>query len=407
MIIAASIFLLKLNLVIVTGYVLFRVLLRPLTSFKLNRFFLLALPLVGTLFAWLSAQTPVSNTILQYELGNMYVHQLSERVIQTSTVSAMDILQWIYILGVALTGLFVVSGLVTVLRKISSGTPASAMQRQAQHDTSAGKKNYKIVRSGDQSFSFLKWMVLPAANEVDERIVAHEAVHIRQQHSLDILYWETIRIFCWFNPAVHLCIRALKEQHEFLADQGVLENQNEDAPSYARLIVSSALNVSEEMLAPAFMNHSILNSRLKMIGKGTKKGNWRYAMIIFLLLGMVPFMGFINHNSVSTNNRVYTKVDVMPEFPGGQEAFYTYLSSKYSYPEEAKNKGVEGKVFVSFVIDATGQVTNPQILKGIPELNEAALSMFDGMPNWKPAQVDGKPAAIKMTLPILFMLETN
>lgn len=396
MIIAAFIFLLKLNLVIVIGYVLFRLLLRPLTSFKLNRFFLLTLPLVGTLFAWLSAQTPVSNTILQYELGNMYVHQLNEAMIQTSTVSAIDIVQWIYILGAALTGIFVVFGLVGIVRRIASGTSTSR--------ASASGAGYKIIRSGDQSFSFLKWMVLPAANEVDERIVAHEAVHIRQQHSLDILYWETIRIFCWFNPAVHLCIRALKEQHEFLADQGVLEN--EDAPSYARLIVSSALNVSEDMLAPAFMNHSVLNARLKMMSVGNKKGNWRYAVIVILLLGMVPLMGFINQNRVNTT-KVYTEADTMAEFPGGQAAFFEYLGSKYKYPKEAIEKGIEGKVFIGFTVDASGTVINPEILKGHPALNEAALSVFDDMPRWTPATVDGKPVALKMNLPIVFKLQPN
>ena len=98
--------------------------------------------------------------------------------------------------------------------------------------------------------------------------------------------------------------------------------------------------------------------------------------------------------------------DVMAEYAGGKEALFKYISENVKYPEEAKKEKIQGKVFVQFVIDKTGKVTNAKIARGVgPSLDKEALRVVNAMDKWKPASKDGKPVNVQFTLPINFALE--
>ncbi len=101
-------------------------------------------------------------------------------------------------------------------------------------------------------------------------------------------------------------------------------------------------------------------------------------------------------------------VEKMPEFPGGQAALMHYLNSKIKYPEECRKMGVEGKVFVKFIVDATGNITNVQVLRGVVDgklLEKEAIRVVESMPNWKPGTQGGKAVSVYFTLPISFKLD--
>jgi len=101
--------------------------------------------------------------------------------------------------------------------------------------------------------------------------------------------------------------------------------------------------------------------------------------------------------------RVYTNADEMPSFPGGTDAFASYLKSNIKYPEQAKSGRVYGKVFISFVIGRDGTVKNAAILRGIGNgCDEEALRVVNMMPKWNPGQKDGRPVAVQYALPINF-----
>ena len=94
-----------------------------------------------------------------------------------------------------------------------------------------------------------------------------------------------------------------------------------------------------------------------------------------------------------------------PEFPGGMEALYKYLAENIHYPEQAKKDGVQGRVFVRFVIEADGTVTGAEVLRGIGGgCDEEAVHVVKAMPKWKPGTVDGKPVRVQYNLPITFKL---
>lgn len=104
-------------------------------------------------------------------------------------------------------------------------------------------------------------------------------------------------------------------------------------------------------------------------------------------------------------NEVYTFVEEMPEFPGGQAALMTYLQKNISYPADAREKGIQGKVFLSFVVDATGQVKDVKVIRSVdPSLDKEALRVVKAMPLWKPGKQGGKPVSTMFNLPINFKL---
>lgn len=94
------------------------------------------------------------------------------------------------------------------------------------------------------------------------------------------------------------------------------------------------------------------------------------------------------------------------EFPGGFEAMADYVAKSVVYPEKAKTDGVQGKVFVQFVVEKDGSVNEATVMRGIStECDEMALQVVKAMPNWKPATFKGKPVRSKFVLPINFVLQ--
>lgn len=108
---------------------------------------------------------------------------------------------------------------------------------------------------------------------------------------------------------------------------------------------------------------------------------------------------------VVTEEEVFTVTEQMPEYPGGEEALMKYLSENIKYPEKAKEMKIEGKVFVSFVVQKDGKVADVVVLKGIGGgCDEEAVRVVSAMPNWSPGYQKGKPVNVKYTLPISFVL---
>lgn len=103
---------------------------------------------------------------------------------------------------------------------------------------------------------------------------------------------------------------------------------------------------------------------------------------------------------------VLKQAEVMPEFPGGMQELFSYMGASVKYPESAKVDGVEGKVFVQFVVDTKGKITETKVLRGVSEVLDAeALRVVSEMPDWTPGKQDGKAVNVEMVLPIAYKLE--
>jgi len=108
---------------------------------------------------------------------------------------------------------------------------------------------------------------------------------------------------------------------------------------------------------------------------------------------------------VTNPEEVLSYAEVMPEFPGGMPEMIKYLLENMIYPEEMKENGIEGRIFVQFVVTKTGSVENVTIARGIDGLNREAIRLVKQMPNWKPGINNGKQVNVKMIIPIRFSLQ--
>lgn len=96
---------------------------------------------------------------------------------------------------------------------------------------------------------------------------------------------------------------------------------------------------------------------------------------------------------------------VMPQFPGGEDALLKYLSTNLRYPESAQNAGIEGLVVVNFIVGADGEVKEPSIAKSAgTALDREAMRIVISMPKWTPGSENGKPVDVRYTLPVNFRI---
>ncbi len=113
-----------------------------------------------------------------------------------------------------------------------------------------------------------------------------------------------------------------------------------------------------------------------------------------------------NTDSIQDKSEVFAYVEQMPSFKGGEKKLIEFISQNVKYPEEAKEIGIQGTVFLSFIVDETGSLTQPKILKSIhPLLDKEALRVFNLMPKWISGKQNGKPVKVKMCLPVKFKLD--
>ena len=103
---------------------------------------------------------------------------------------------------------------------------------------------------------------------------------------------------------------------------------------------------------------------------------------------------------------IFTVVEEQPGYPGGEEARIGFLQQNIKYPEEAKELGIQGKVFVTFVVEVDGSITDVRVLRGIGGgCDEEAIRVVRAMPKWVPGKQRGVPVRVQFNLPIKFTLQ--
>ena len=303
-----------------------------------------------------------------------------------------------------------------------------------------------LVDRGYAPFSFFNLIFVPRGKinrENADEIIAHEQIHITQIHSFDRMLFEVMTIIQWFNPVIWLYKESVKTVHEYLADEGVIAG-GFDIIGYQKLLFGLSFENNINALTNKF-NHSLIKKRIKMMTKNKTNFKTRLKLMIALpvtlLLGLslivLPMLQSCrqdvqqdnsvkqqeltadqqqannesktqiteNEEQPATDDEIYTIADVMPEFPGGQKAMRKYLMTAITYPEKAKKAKIEGKVYVSFVVEKDGSISNVELLRGFDkECDEAAMKAVKEMPKWKPGLKQDQPVRIRFNMPVLFKL---
>ncbi len=312
-----------------------------------------------------------------------------------------------------------------------------------------------IIHDSDLApFSWMGYIVISQGDleENGREILTHELAHVRHCHSWDLLITDICIFIQWFNPASWLLKRELQNIHEYEADEMVI-NGGIDAKKYQLLLIRKAVGTRVFSMANNF-NHSKLKKRIGMMLK-KKSNSWGRLKFLYVLpLAIIAVTAFARpevteklteisdvkvhdlativekqvavdeghlirppqktvgrEGAVSIPEKVLPKSDAearAAEFPGGVSAMMSYLAENKHYPESAKAAGVEGRVIVQFTVDRKGNVTAPKVLRSVnQEIDAESLRLIRGMPRWKPAESENKLIATKMTLPVVFKIESS
>jgi TonB family protein len=286
---------------------------------------------------------------------------------------------------------------------------------------------FVFISPGNTPFSFFNLIFINWEIKDHERyneILKHELTHIRQFHSVDLLLMEFLTIIQWFNPFIWFYKNTLKIIHEFLADQSVLKNGTSKS-EYQKMLISQAFGAQLISLSNNF-NHSLIKRRLVMMSK-SRTHRFAYLKMVFV----VPFSIAIailmsislterivaqdkpdklvvnNSQSLQQNpqDTIFTVVEKMPMFPGGEDARVKYMVENIKYPDEARNKGITGVVFVTFVVEKEGKITSVKVIRGIGGgCDEEAVRVIKNMPNWEPGKQKGEAVRTQFNIPIKFSL---
>ena len=327
-----------------------------------------------------------------------------------------DIMICIYIIGVV--AIFTMTVVQT----------ASLILRLRKCEQIANNRGNTIVLTDYtiSPFCFFHYIVMSRDDYTNNRgfILTHEQEHIRLRHYIDLIILQVATIIQWFNPFVWLIGKNLKAIHEFEVDEAVL-NKGIDATQYQQFLVIKAVG---NRLQPFANNLNKESLKRRIIMMNQKKSNrWMMLKALFVIpVATLAVSVFANTsdmssmakaanttaNSISTNNmqtkqsdiKSSDKVEVMPEFKGGNKAMMEFLMMNMKYPESAVKAKQQGKAVVGFVVKKDGTVSDVYIVKstGYDVLDNEAMRVVKSMPAWEPGKQKGKPVDVKYFVPITF-----
>lgn len=445
----------KVAICLAAFYLFYKLLLSRDTFHAFNRATLLLLMLLSLVLPFVSLSidepTVVNNGMVQVE--QLLVAGVSGEEAQPASLTLVQVLFMVYMAGVVVSVGREIVSLAGLYRLISD---------RGRMTTDDGIRI--IVIDGDVApFSWFNNIVISRSDYESgcREILIHEMAHISRHHSLDILLCNVLLIFQWFNPAVWLLRRELRNIHEYEADEAVLAS-GANAAEYQLLLIRKA--VGERLFSMANnLNHNSLKKRITMML--TKRSNpWnRVKVLLTVPVAAVAVVAFatpkaeslsreIEHESdaivssvvkstsdkaalvaqgktsgeetvnvmgraddtliandlqrmTSTDDDVYDVVEKMPKFPGGMAELMKYLNSNIKYPVEAHKAGIQGRVVVSFVVNKDGTVKDAKIVRSVDKSIDAeALRVISAMPKWQPGYQDGKAVSVRYTVPVTFRL---
>jgi len=298
---------------------------------------------------------------------------------------------------------------------------------------------------------------------IAEEMIKHEQAHIKQWHSLDLIFIELIITLFWFNPVLYFYRWKIKQNHEFLADEAVLK-EDINVKRYQNILISIISKNGSTGLASS-LNYSTIKKRFIMMKKETSKRTAWYRKVLLIPALLFAICMFSTHtiavetsiilpdlstdeiivapiNEISStrfleasvnisevdateeagiselsrnipekiiinpeDTLVYNSVEKMPEFPEGDAALLKWISDNIIYPKSAAEKGIQGRVACAFTVNADGSVSDVKVVRSLdPEIDAEAVRVLSLLPKFKPGEEKGKPVRVKYSVPVRFSL---
>ena len=441
------VYILKSSLCLAAFYLFYRLLLSRETLHRFNRMALLGVLLLSAVVPLIEVSTEQPTGVGQGMLTLEEWLVLSEAMPEVSSTPVEEaravwplVLLAVYGVGVLF---FLGRNLLSLIRlgQLLRGTQREDIHRYV---ADAPRILLFVHERGIAPFSWMRCIVIARKDlEEDGRpILLHELAHIRCGHSWDLLLADLCCFVQWFNPAAWLLKQELQAVHEYEADEAVLR-AGVNAREYQLLLIKKAVGTRLYSMANS-LNHSKLKKRITMMQR-RKSNPWARAKLLYVLpLAAVAVAAFarpevsgvsnelsaakvtdlaeiVKEKTVESvpqdtvkadglqgkNSTVYDMVEQAPAFPGGPQAMMQFIKDNLKYPQIAKENGIQGRVILQFVVDETGKVTDPKVIRSIdPSLDTEAIRLVLSMPRWMPGMQDGKAVAVRYTIPVIFKLET-
>lgn len=405
-------------------YSIYWLFLRKDTFFNRNRMFLAASILFSMIIPLINIRlAPGTGSIAQFiQLDEVLITpEISRSFTSILLTKSVSLLLVVYLLGVSFFSGILIFRLYQIWNWIQKGESSTIGE-------------IKIIRVAQNisPFSFFNWVFLPE-NHSDEfnndEIINHEKVHIQQVHTLDLLVSELLIVFQWFNPIVWLYRFSFKEIHEYTADSLVLK-KGIPIDSYQNLIMNQIFGIQFFPVGNNF-NKSLIKKRIIMMtrNKSSKIANIKLLfMVPAILLLVLNFSCSSSDDKLELSGQeiipqaeidknisdaeisdgpIFFIVEEMPDFRGGgPDGFREYIGENLKYPEEAAKNEISGRVFIQFVVEADGSVSNVKVVRGAdPHLDAEAMRVVKSSPIWKPGKQRGQNVRVSFTFPINFVLQ--
>ena len=389
------------NLYLAVFYLAYRLLLAKETYNQFNRIYLLfscvaafALPVLQ-----MGALKPVETATIAPSYSTELVYPIETSMTPIINASPtivehhltwQDYLIYAYAAGCTLLLLALLVKLFVLARMIRDA-------KREQQD------KYKLIYlpQSDVAFSFFNYLFIGTDAMGAKTIIRHELVHIRQRHSLDILFVELLKIINWFNPFIYLLQNSLKTIHEYIADEQTAAHES-DTIAYATFLVNNAYGAGGSSITHSFFNYNLLKKRIIMLNQKRSGSSARLKYLIaapicagLLCVSTLAFSkdyGWVDLDpakaeSVVTNTLYAPAVspahanEKLPPPPpmltaNGYSALSYHLYKNINYHPSKADKG--GVVLINFSVTSDHKVIDTKISKSAGKtLDALALNAFN------------------------------
>lgn len=381
-------YLLEANLYLAAFYLVYYFVLRRETYYQLNRAYLLTACVVAFIIPLMQVGSlrkynppPVTHVaqVISVVDATPVVHQVAVPVSIAPVWTAADYYLLAYTL---IAGVMLIAFGVKLFKLIQ-------LSRTARQSATNGLYVVEIAEHNN-AFSFFKYLFIDPKLANSPAVVQHELVHIRQKHSLDIVFLELFKVINWFNPVVYLLQNSLKELHEYIADQETARQQ-QDVNGYTDFLIHNAYGFAPNTLTNNFFNKNLLKQRIIMLHQKRSGGLARLKLLLILPLcaGLLcastlafaksyAYIDLLPHKVVADklNQQVppppppKPKVDQV-RFPppvvlnNNYIELGIYMQNHLKYPKIATANHTAGTVILNFRLDEKHMITDIKVEKSI------------------------------------------
>ena len=274
---------------------------------------------------------------------------------------------------------YIIVGSFFLLRFLSDITYLVWLGRRSRREKVNGV-TIRRVRNIKGSFTFFNWIFLSDGIEPQhhnyEMILKHEKAHASLGHTYDLFLFELFKACFWWLPTAWIVLKEIKKLHEYQADAVVIKTC--DVDTYSSILISSTLRTNGLNLVSSFHADLILK-RLKAMKQQAKNVSpWKLVALSVLSAALFILLACSEEKSVDANVG-----EADPEFEGGAEAFYNYIRQEITYPLQARQAGAEGRVYVEFVVDKDGSISEAEAVTSIGAgCDEEAVRVVKSVPRF-------------------------